>query len=93
MLYIAGREPPMMEHRILHLEGGGDALQVDGLCGAAFPAAGVLLELAAADALCLYNSAWAALLALACYLPLIGEHACMRTIYRLQEFGGSQTIS
>ena len=60
-----------------HLEGDGDALQVDGLGRAAFPAAGVLLKLAAADARGFHHTAWAALLAFAGYLALLGEHACM----------------
>lgn len=63
--------------RLQYLEGDGNALQVDGLGGAAFPAARVLLKLAAADAGRLHDAARAALLALACYLTLLGECACM----------------
>ena len=62
-----------------HLEGDGDTLQEYGLSGAAFPAAGVLLKLAAADALCLDDTARAALLAFAGNLSFLSKRACMRS--------------
>ena len=63
-----------------HLEGDGDTLQEDGLSGAALPAAGMLLEFAAADALCLDDTARAALLAFTGDLPFLSERACMRSL-------------
>ena len=63
-----------------HLEGDGDTLQEDGLSGPAFPAAGVLLKLAAADALCLDDTARAALLAFAGNLSFLSERACMGSL-------------
>ena len=63
-----------------HLEGDGYTLQVDGLSGAALPAAGVLLKLAAADALCLDDTTGPALLAFAGNLSFLSQRACIRSM-------------
>ena len=74
-----------------HLEGDGDTLQEDGLSGAAFPAAGVLLKLAAADALCLDDTARAALLAFAGNLSFLSERACMGSLTLRRRSGHNST--
>ena len=74
-----------------HLEGDGDTLQEDGLSGAAFPAAGVLLKLAAADALCLDDTARAALLAFAGDLSFLSERACMGSLTLRRRSGHNLT--